>query len=531
MSAHISEERQHSVETMLSQDVGKTVVVVDFGSQYSQLIARRVRELRVYSHLVPYDTTWETVSRLNPGAVILSGGPSSVYDPNAPRLPDWILDSGLPVLAICYGLQLIAHEMGGQVVPANVKEYGPAELQVEDENSPLFDGLPKSQRVWMSHGDSVISLPEGFWCIGSTAASPYSVVTNGRIYGLQFHPEVVHTHYGREIISNFLFKIAGLEPLWTPSHFIEESIQRIKDEVGQAKVICALSGGVDSSVAATLIHKAIGDRLVCIFVNNGLLRLNEAEEVLGVLRDQQHLNIRYVDATDKFLSVLHGVTDPEEKRKRIGECFIRVFEEEASKLGEIEFLAQGTLYPDVIESATADTKAAAKIKTHHNVGGLPPDLKFKLLEPLKYLFKDEVREVGKNLGLPDHIVYRHPFPGPGLAVRIIGEVTPERLDIVRKCDAIVRQEIEKAGMYREIWQAFAVLTPIRTVGVMGDARTYGYLVAVRAVTSEDAMTAHWARIPYDVLDSIGSRIVNEVHEVTRVVYDITNKPPGTIEWE
>jgi len=508
----------------------ETVVVVDFGSQYTQLITRRVRELNVYSQLVPHTAAWSDVQALNPKAIILSGGPNSVYDPTSPALPPWVLESGLPVLAICYGLQLLAHELGGKVERAKVREYGPATVEI-GAPSAIFEGLSGELPVWMSHGDSVTRLPEGYETLARSPAAEFSAVRRGKVYGLQFHPEVAHTPSGRRILSNFLTGVAGLTPNWTPDNFIDEAVELIGEQVGDGRVLCALSGGVDSSVAAALVHRAIGDRLVCIFVNNGLLRLGEAEQVLEVFTRQQHFNLRYVDASERFVNRLAGVTDPEEKRSRIGETFIRVFEAESERLGEIEFLAQGTLYPDVIESTTAATQTAAKIKTHHNVGGLPLDLRFKLVEPLKLLFKDEVRKVGTELGLPDELVHRQPFPGPGLAVRILGDVTPERLDVLRRSDAIVRREIARAGLEREVWQSFAVLTPLRTVGVMGDDRTYGYVAAVRAVTSEDAMTADWARLPYDVLDRISSSMVNEVPEVTRVVYDLTSKPPGTIEWE
>ncbi|MDP9353199.1 MAG: glutamine-hydrolyzing GMP synthase [Chloroflexota bacterium] len=540
---HASDKRAGPAQTRLTAEIAagqtelppappaqESVVVVDFGSQYSQLITRRVRELNVYSHLIPADADWSSVEQLHPRAVILSGGPSSVYDPGAPQLPTWVAQSGLPVLAICYGLQLLAHELGGKVEPASVREYGPATVRIE-HGSPLFDGLPTELPVWMSHGDSVTSLPHGFELLGSSPAARYAAVRRGDTYGLQFHPEVAHTPSGKQLLRNFLYKVAGLAPTWTPAHFVEDAVEQIRGQVGEGRVLCALSGGVDSSVAATLIHRAIGDRLTCIFVDNGLLRQGEAEKVVRVFGERQHLPLRHVDASDRFLKALEGVTDPEEKRKRIGETFVRVFEEESTSLGEIEFLAQGTLYPDVIESTSADTRAAQRIKTHHNVGGLPEDIRFKLIEPLRLLFKDEVRQVGSELGLPDALVYRQPFPGPGLAVRILGEVTRERLDVLRAADAIVRSEIALAGLERVIWQSFAVLTPLRTVGVMGDGRTYGHVVAVRAVTSDDAMTAAWARLPYDLLDRLSTRLVNEVPEVTRVVYDVTSKPPGTIEWE
>lgn len=529
---HQSAQFEQEAGTVVVPEVHhKTAVVVDYGSQYSQLIARRVRELNVYSELVSSEASWDDINKLNPGAIILSGSPYGVHDEGAPPLPSWVLKSGLPVLAICYGLQLVVHQLGGAVQPSSSREYGPSTLRIHAE-SPLFAGLSGELPIWMSHGDSVERLPEGFDLIGSSPSAQYSAIQRGNILGIQFHPEVVHTPSGSQILSNFLFKVAGISADWNAGNFISEAVESIRAQVGDQKVICALSGGVDSSVAATLIHRAIGDRLTCIFVNNGLLRRGEAEQVVEVFRDQQHLNLRYVDATDSFLRALSGVTDPEEKRRRIGETFIRIFEREASSLGQTDYLAQGTLYPDVIESAMAGTsKSAAKIKTHHNVGGLPEKFDLKLVEPLRLLFKDEVRKVGKRLGLSDEIVMRQPFPGPGLAVRIIGEVTPEKLAVLRNCDAIVRGELARAGLEREIWQSFAVLTPVRTVGVMGDGRTYGNLVAFRAVTSEDAMTADWARLPYEVIDRISARIVNEEPDVTRVVYDVTSKPPGTIEWE
>ena len=512
--------------------IKEAVAIIDFGSQYSHLIARRVRECNVYCEIFHFDTPLETIMAIHPRGFILSGGPASVYEKHAPMAPVGIYESRLPVLGICYGMQLITHQLGGVVEPGHKREYGQAVLHISDRESDLFKGLDDSLTVWMSHGDYISDLPPGFKSSAYTENSPNAVITNGRnIFGLQFHPEVVHTPEGKNIIKNFLYNVCKCHGTWTPGNFIIENISAIRRQVGKGKVICALSGGVDSAVAAKLVHAAIGDQLTCIFVNNGLLRRQEAERALNTFRKNLQMNVVYVDATGRFLDQLKSVIDPEVKRKRIGEEFIRVFEEEAKKLGKIDFLVQGTLYPDVIESAPSETRAAAKIKTHHNVGGLPAKMQLKLIEPLRYLFKDEVREVGLKLGLPEDMVWRQPFPGPGLAIRIIGEVTREKLEILRGADWIVMNEIKKAKLYRQMWQTFAILTDVHSVGVMGDFRTYGYLVAVRAVTSLDAMTADWARLPYNLLATISNRIVNEVPGVNRVVYDITSKPPSTIEWE
>ncbi len=514
------------------QSVNEGIIVIDFGSQYSHLIARRIRDLKVYSEVFTASSTWETVRHINPKGVILSGGPASVYDPGAPRIPDWVFERDLPVLGICYGMQALVHQLGGEVIPGQAQEYGSAVLHQDGGEASLFTELPPTFQVWMSHGDRIATLPPGFSSLAYTENSPVAALGNGKgIFGLQFHPEVNHTPLGQSILENFLVRTCDCRESWTPGNFVSDSIKRIQEQVGDGRVICALSGGVDSAVTAMLLHKAIGDQLTCIFVNNGLLRLEEPERVQDTFKRNMGLNLVYADASERFLTELAGVIDPEQKRKVIGEEFIRVFEEAASGLGQTDFLAQGTLYPDVIESETPENRASARIKTHHNVGGLPENMKLKLVEPLRYLFKDEVRQVGLELGLPEEMVYRQPFPGPGLAIRIIGEVTVERCDMLRACDWIVIDEIKAAGLYQQIWQSFAVLTDNRTVGVMGDYRTYGYVCAIRAVSSEDAMTADWVRLPYEVLARMSNRIVNEVPGVTRVVYDITSKPPGTIEWE
>ena len=532
IAKEIGGELPAAAEEAVSGAEREVVVVIDFGSQYSMLIARRVRECQVYCELLPHDTPWEKIAPLNPKGFIFSGGPASVYDPEAPLAPAYIYGSHLPILGICYGMQVITKQLGGQVTPETKREYGHAILHLSNLDSPLFAGLPESTPVWMSHGDRIEKMPPDFTALAYTENSPIAVMGNGGgIFGLQFHPEVVHTPEGKTILKNFVYRICGCKGNWTMGNFIDDSLARIKEQVGEGKVICALSGGVDSAIVATLIHRAIGEQLTCIFVNNGLLRREEAERTLKVFQSNLGMNIIYIDASERFLARLEGVIDPEMKRKAIGEEFIRVFEEEANKTGKVDFLAQGTLYPDVIESTSSVSTASAKIKTHHNVGGLPAKMTLSLLEPLRYLFKDEVRQVGMELGLPEEMVWRQPFPGPGLAIRIIGEVTKEKLEILRSADFILMNEIKKAKLYRQLWQSFAILPDVKSVGVMGDYRTYGYVIAIRAVTSEDAMTADWSRLPYDVLARISNRIVNEVPEVNRVVYDITSKPPSTIEWE
>jgi GMP synthase (glutamine-hydrolysing) len=505
------------------------VLVVDFGAQYAQLIARRVREARVFSEIVPRDISAEEVAEKNPIGIILSGGPASVHADDAYGVDEGIFSLGIPVLGICYGHQVLAQALGGTVASTGTSEFGPATLTVSDDGG-LFSGQPLGQQVWMSHNDAVSVPPEGFVVTASTPDAPVAAMENvgSRLYGVQFHPEVKHTEYGQEVIEYFLTKVCDARTTWTHAGIIEQSVDAIRQAVGDDVAICGLSGGVDSSVAAALVHKAVGDQLVCVYVDHGLMRLGESEQVEDTFRDHFKMNLIHVKAEDRFLEALAGVTDPEKKRLIIGELFIRVFEEVAADIPDARYLVQGTLYPDVIESGTKD---AAKIKSHHNVGGLPDDMDFELVEPLRDLFKDEVRAVGAELGLPDEIVWRQPFPGPGLAVRIIGDVTLERLDILRAADAIVIDEIRKAGLYDEIWQAFGVLPAIKSVGVQGDGRTYAYPLILRAVTSDDAMTADWARIPYDVLASISSRVINEVPDINRVAYDISSKPPATIEWE
>jgi GMP synthase (glutamine-hydrolysing) len=507
------------------------VVVLDYGGQYSQLIARRVRECGVFSELLPYHVGVEEVRRRNPKGLILSGGPASVYAEGAPRLERELLELGIPVLGICYGMQLLAVSLGGRVEGAEVGEFGRSELTVREPGT-LFRGLPREQTCWMSHRDTVFSAPEGFTELASSTQSPVAAfeAPDRKLYGIQFHPEVVHTPYGQDVLKRFLADVCGADMTWSAASIVEDQVRRIREQVGNGQVICGLSGGVDSSVAALLVHKAVGDQLTCVFVDHGLMRKNEGEQVVKTFRDQFHIPLVHVNAEERFLEKLAGITDPETKRKTIGAEFIRVFEEEAARLSGARYLVQGTLYSDVIESGGGT--GAATIKSHHNVGGLPDDLQFELVEPLRTLFKDEVRAVGAELGLPERLVWRQPFPGPGLAIRIVGgEATKERLDLLRDADYILQDEIRKAGLYRELWQSFCVLPDIRTVGVQGDERTYGSVIVIRAVTSDDAMTADWARLPYDLLEQIASRMINELREVNRVVLDITSKPPGTIEWE
>jgi GMP synthase (glutamine-hydrolysing) len=511
------------------------VLVLDLGGQYAQLIARRVRDARVYSELVPHTLSVAEVRRRNPRALILSGGPASVYAEGAPRVDEALFELGIPTLGICYGAQLMALELGGEVARTGASEFGKTEL--DGGSGALFDGLPDAQTVWMSHRDTVTAPPAGATVTGRSASTPVAAFEDPvrRLYGVQFHPEVVHTPYGQDVLKNFLYAVAGAPPAWTAAAVIEEQVERIRAQVGSERVICGLSGGVDSAVAALLVYKAIGDQLTCVFVDHGLMRANEGEQVAETFGGHFNVPLVHVRAQDRFLARLEGVTEPEEKRMRVGEEFIRVFEEEAARLshetgGSVRFLVQGTLYSDVIESGGTEG-VAAKIKSHHNVGGLPDDMDMELVEPLRLLFKDEVRRVGEELGLPERMVWRQPFPGPGLAIRIIGEVTRERLELLRAADAILQEEVRRAGLYRDLWQSFAVLPAIKSVGVQGDERTYAYPIVIRAVTSEDAMTADWARLPYDLLETISSRIINELPGVNRVALDISSKPPSTIEWE
>jgi GMP synthase (glutamine-hydrolysing) len=516
----------------MSNDIhSEKVLILDFGSQVTQLIARRIREQSVYCEIHPYSMALEKIREFAPKGIILSGGPSSVYDKDAPHSDLGIYEMGIPILGICYGIQLMTQQLGGRVERSEKREFGGSLLNIDDAGD-LFAGFAGTADVWMSHGDQIETIPPGFQIIARTGHCPVAAMKDEkrRFYGVQFHPEVVHTPRGDEMLGNFLFNVCGCKPTWTMANFIETEIAEIRRKVGKGKVICALSGGVDSSVVAVLIHKAIGDQLQCVFVNNGLLRKGEAEKVVNLFNSHFRINLDYVDASQRFLDKLTGIADPEQKRKIIGNEFIYLFEEEAKKLGQVDYLAQGTLYPDVIESVSTKGPSAV-IKSHHNVGGLPEKMNLKLLEPVRELFKDEVRLLGKELGMPDEVIYRQPFPGPGLAIRCIGEIDKEKLDILREADAVVIDEIRKAGLYREIWQSFAVLLPVKTVGVMGDARTYEFTVALRAVNSLDGMTADWVKLPYELLGTISSRIINEVKGVNRVVYDISQKPPATIEWE
>ncbi len=514
------------------KDAARPIVVLDFGAQYSKLIARRVREANVFSLIVPFNTPLDEVRALNPAGIIFSGGPASVHAPGAPHPDPDVFKLGVPILGICYGVQLFAQLLGGKVERPKRREYGIAHLE-HGSNGGLLDGVDSKTQVWMSHGDSITTMPPGFDVIGWTENCPFAAIANpaAGLYGVQFHPEVVHTPQGMRLLSNFVHTICGCDSSWTVGSFIDQAVEEIRQKTGDRHVICGLSGGVDSSVAAVLIHRAIGDRLACVFVNNGLLRKGEPEMVQSVFRDHFHIDLHYVDAEQRFLDALANIGEPEEKRKIIGNLFIEIFEEEAKRLGRVDFLAQGTLYPDVIESVSATGGPSVTIKSHHNVGGLPEKMNLELIEPLRELFKDEVRAVGRQLGLPDDIVMRHPFPGPGLGVRCIGAVSKERLDTLRDADAIFIEEIQKAGLYGDIWQALVCLLPVRSVGVQGDERTYEEVCSLRAVTSEDAMTADWFRFPPEVLQRVSNRICNEVKHINRVLYDVTSKPPGTIEWE
>ncbi|RQW82707.1 MAG: glutamine-hydrolyzing GMP synthase [Geobacter sp.] len=516
----------------MTEDIhSEKILILDFGSQVTQLIARRVREQSVYCEIQPYNISLNKIREYAPKGIILSGGPSSVYDTDAPHSDPAIFDLGIPILGICYGMQLMTNQLGGKVERSDKREYGRAMLELDDVED-FFSGFDGRTEVWMSHGDRIDAMPDGFIRIAHTEHCPVAAMKDSdrRFYGVQFHPEVVHTPRGEEMLGNFIFSVCNCSPVWTMASFIETELEDIRRKVGDGRVICGLSGGVDSSVVAVLIHRAIGDQLTCVFVNNGLLRKGEAEKVVNLFTKHFKINLKYVDASDRFLDKLAGVTDPEQKRKIIGNEFIYLFEEEAKKLGKVDYLAQGTLYPDVIESVSIKGPSAV-IKSHHNVGGLPEKMNLKLLEPVRELFKDEVRLLGRELGMPDEVIHRQPFPGPGLAIRCICEITAERLEILREADAVVLDEIRKAGLYRDIWQSFAILLPVRTVGVMGDARTYDYTIAIRAVNSLDGMTADWVKLPYELLGSISSRIINEVKGVNRVVYDISQKPPSTIEWE
>ncbi|MGG6292852.1 glutamine-hydrolyzing GMP synthase [Leptolyngbya sp. AN02str] len=539
MTAQLEHIPQSGSSTATTEPLSRQIIVIlDFGSQYSELIARRIRETQVYSEVLSYRTTAAQLAEINPKGIILSGGPSSVYDEHAPHCDPEIWNLGIPVLGVCYGMQLMVQQLGGGVERAERGEYGKASLFIDDPTD-LLTNVDHGTTMWMSHGDSVTRMPQGFELLAHTDNTPVAAIANHdlKFYGVQFHPEVVHSIGGLALIRNFVYHICECAPTWTTDAFVEESVREIRSKVGDKRVLLALSGGVDSSTLAFLLHRAIGDQLTCVFIDQGFMRKYEPERLVKLFHEQFHIPVEYVNARESFLSAIDGITDPEEKRKRIGHEFIRVFESESRRLGPFDYLAQGTLYPDVIESADTNVdpktgdRVAVKIKSHHNVGGLPKDLRFKLVEPLRKLFKDEVRKLGRSIGLPEEIVNRHPFPGPGLAIRILGEVTEEKLDILRDADYIVRQEINQRGIYSDFWQAFAVLLPIRSVGVMGDQRTYAYPIVLRFVSSEDGMTADWSRVPYDILEAISNRIVNEVRGVNRVVYDITSKPPGTIEWE